>query len=492
MSVETEAAGASLNGQSPLSLPVAAARSLATTTKSVPQMQAITPRWLLRMLPWAEVSGGTYRANRRLTYTPLPRRFFPSQPAPAGLPSSPGRPPAGNGQIAFTTSGGRTQVIPAGLRALPALRDFDDEPVLSELARRFEQRQCAADEVIAESGHQADHIHLIAHGKITKVGAGKYGGETVTGVLADGQYLGDQALTEPSAIWEYTARAGTACTILSLPREAFADLAARSPALAAHLDRYRARARRPRNRHGEAEITLAAGHDGEPDLPGTFADYETVPREYQLSVAQTILRVHTRVADLYNNPMNQTQQQLRLTIEALRERQEAEILTNPDFGLLNNADPAQIIHTRGGPPTPDDMDELLCRRRKTKFFLAHPRAIAAFGRQCSKRGVYPGTAEVEGYRATAWRGVPVLPCPRVPVTGSGVTSILAMRTGEEDEGVIGLRQADLPDEVEPGVTARLMGITGKGIISYLVSAYYSAAVLVPDALGVLDNVEIGR
>ena len=36
-----------------------------------------------------------------------------------------------------------------------------------------------------------------------------------------------------------------------------------------------------------------------------------------------------------------------------------------------------------------------------------------------------------------------------------------------------------------------MGINDKAIISYLVSAYYSAAVLVPDALGILDNVEIG-
>jgi CRP-like cAMP-binding protein len=468
MSVETEATGASLNGQSPLSLPVAAARNLATTTKSVPQMQAITSRWLLRMLPWVEVSGGTYRVNRRLTYI------------------------VGDGQITFTTSGGRTQVMPAELRELPALRDFDDETVLSELAGRFEQRQCAAGEVIAEFGHQADRVHLIAHGKITKISAGKYGDETITGVLADGQYFGDHTLTEPGAIWGYTARAATACTILSLPRQEFDDLAARSPALAAHLDRYRARASRPRNKRGEADITLAAGHDGEPDLPGTFADYEAAPREYQLSVAQTILRVHTRVADLYNDPMNQTQQQLRLTIEALRERQEAEILTNPDFGLLSNVDLGQRIHTSGGPPTPDDMDELLCRRRKTKFFLAHPRAIAAFGRQCSKRGVYPDAVEVEGYRAIAWRGVPVLPCPKIPVADSGVTSILAMRTGEKDEGVIGLRQTGLPDEQEPGVTARLIGVTGKGIISYLVSAYYSAAILVPDALGVLDNVEIGH
>ncbi|SFD99493.1 hypothetical protein SAMN04487819_106157, partial [Actinopolyspora alba] len=35
-----------------LSLGTEAARNLATTTKSAPQMQGITSRWLLRMLPW--------------------------------------------------------------------------------------------------------------------------------------------------------------------------------------------------------------------------------------------------------------------------------------------------------------------------------------------------------------------------------------------------------------------------------------------------------
>jgi hypothetical protein len=37
-----------------------------------------------------------------------------------------------------------------------------------------------------------------------------------------------------------------------------------------------------------------------------------------------------------------------------------------------------------------------------------------------------------------------------------------------------------------------MGISDKAIVSYLVSAYYSVAVLVPDALGALENVEISR
>jgi hypothetical protein len=52
------------------SLSTQAARNLATTTKTVPQMQAISSRWLLRTLPWVQVDGGVYRVNRRLTYQP--------------------------------------------------------------------------------------------------------------------------------------------------------------------------------------------------------------------------------------------------------------------------------------------------------------------------------------------------------------------------------------------------------------------------------------
>jgi len=468
MSVEAEPAVTAGEGPGEqLSLSTAAARNLATTTKSVPQMQGITSRWLLRLLPWVEASGGTYRVNRRLSYT------------------------VGDGQVTFVTTGQEVRVIPAELRELPPLRDFGDDAVLGALAGRFERLDFAAGEVIAEFGSPAERVYLIAHGKVSKVGTGKYGNATALGALADGQYFGEQVLTEAESIWEFTARAVTPCTVLSLSRRAFEELSAQSAELRDHLARLRDRPDRPQNRHGEADIAVAAGHAGEPDLPGTFADYESCPREYELSVAQTVLRVHSRVADLYNEPMNQVEQQLRLTVEALRERQEHELVNNRDFGLLHNADLSQRIHTRTGPPTPDDMDQLLCRRRKTRLFLAHPRAVAAFGRECSKRGIYPQTVDVDGRRVSSWRGVPVFPCAKIPVTGSGTTAILAMRTGEEDEGVIGLRQTGLPDEREPGLSVRFGGIDAKGIISYLVSAYYSAAVLVPDALGVLENVEIG-
>jgi ABC-type uncharacterized transport system auxiliary subunit len=56
--------------------------------------------------------------------------------------------------------------------------------------------------------------------------------------------------------------------------------------------------------------------------------------------------------------------------------------------LLKNIDDSQRIQTRNGRPTPDDLDELLSKVwKEPSFFLAHPRAIAAFQREATRRGV---------------------------------------------------------------------------------------------------------
>ncbi|MFI1200045.1 family 2B encapsulin nanocompartment shell protein [Streptomyces sp. NPDC020883] len=454
------------SGRAQLSLGIAAARNLATTTKTAPQMQGTSSRWLLRTLPWVEVKGGTYRVNRRLVYE------------------------VGDGRVTFVQEGSAVRVVPAELGELPLLRGFEDDAALRALADRCRQQQYGPGQLIAERGETVDHVYLIAHGKVEKVGPGRYGEETRRGVLSDGGFFGGRAVAEEPGEWDFTARAMTACTILALPRAAYEEVADRNDGLRAHVRRRQTEQARPQNKKGEAEISLASGHTGEPVIPGTFVDYELRPREYELSVAQTVLRVHTRVADLYNEPMDQVEQQLRLTIEALRERQESELVNNPEFGLLHNADHSQRISTHSGPPTPDDMDELLSMRRGTKAFFAHPRAVSAFGRECNKRGLSFDTADLGGHPVPAWRGVPILPCGKIPVSEEGTSAILAMRLGEEDEGVVGLRQTGIPDEYEPGLNVRFMGINDQALISYLVSTYYSAAVLVPDALGVLENVEV--
>ncbi|RCH70131.1 cyclic nucleotide-binding domain-containing protein [Streptomyces sp. SDr-06] len=450
------------------SLSTAAARNLATTAKSAPQMQEISSRWLLRMLPWVETKGGVYRVNRRLTYT------------------------VGDGKVDFVQDGADVRVIPRELGELALLRGFDDIEVLTALADRCVQRDFRGGETLVERGAPADRLHLIAHGRVGQTTVGAYGDELALDVLADGDRFGEQALLDEGARWEHTVTAETSGTLLTLSRADFAAVAAHAPGLRDHVETFRSLPRQRQNHRGEAEIAMSAGHKGEHALPGAFVDYELRPREYELSAAQTILRVHTRVADLYNGPMNQTKEQLRLTIEALRERQEHELINNREFGLLHNADFKQRIQPRSGPPTPDDMDELLCRRRGAKFYLAHPRTIAAIGREFNARGLHPAQVERCGELVQAWRGVPILPCDKIPITPEKTSSILIMRTGEDDQGVIGLRQTGLPDEYEPGLSVRFMGINEQAMTSYLVSTYYSAAILVPDACGVLENVQIAR
>jgi CRP-like cAMP-binding protein len=449
-----------------LSLDTRAARNLATTTKTRPQMQAITSRWLLRMLPWVDVRGGTYRVNRRLTHG------------------------VGRGRVSVAQQGADdVRIIPETLTELPVLRGFGDLDVLEAIAATFTPREIRAGEVIVEAGAPVTETYVVAHGRLELLTAGKFGTTEAVGVIADGDQFGDEALGQDDPRWSCTVKAATGGTIMASPWREFERILGRSPALREHLDRYLADARKPVNRRGEAAVDIAAGHVGEPSINGAFVDYDLHPREYGLSVAQTILRVHTRVADLYNEPMNQVEQQLRLTIHEIREREEWELLNNREFGLLHNADYGQRISTWSGPPTPDDLDDLISMRRKTRLLLAHPKAIAAFFRECNKRGLVPGSAEVNGHEIPAWRGIPIFPCGKIPLTNERISSIVALRTGEDDQGVVGLHQTGIPEEYEPGLNVRFMGINDQAVMSYLVSAYFSVAILVPDAIGILENVD---
>jgi hypothetical protein len=227
-------------------------------------------------------------------------------------------------------------------------------------------------------------------------------------------------------------------------------------------------------------------------LPQTFVDYVENPREYNLSAVNSVVDVHTRVSDLYSKPYNQISEQLRLTIEIIKERQESELINNREYGLLWSITPEQRINTRNGSPTPDDLDELITKVWKEPgFFLLHPLAIAAFGRECTRRGVPPPTISLFGSQFLTWRGIPLIPSDKVPVE-NGKSQIMLLRTGESRQGVIGLYQPGLPGEQSPGLSVRFMGINDRAIASYLISLYCSLAVLTDDAIAVLDNVQIGN
>ena len=85
------------------------------TTHQKRECRGRSARWLLRMLPWVQVSGGTYRVNRRLSYV------------------------LGDGLLTFTSNGSDVRVVPAELAELPWMQGFDDADILNALADRFVQ-----------------------------------------------------------------------------------------------------------------------------------------------------------------------------------------------------------------------------------------------------------------------------------------------------------------------------------------------------------------
>jgi hypothetical protein len=459
------------------SLSVQEARNLATTTKTIPQMVGISPRWLLKLLPWVQVESGTYRVNRR-------KLLFPEKE-----------------RLHFNFDGENIQVQPEDLRSIPLFKGTDLK-LLKVLVDNFTVEKFAPGTAIIRQGEPGDRFYIIGSGKVQVSAVGKYGRKVPIAISAEGDYFGEISLLEdlPRAA---TVETLTPCTLLVLERSQFEQFLEQDPDCRDCLQREVIKRHEEIaalvDENGERKIDVAAGYMGEIQLAETFMDYEESPREYPLSVVQTIVNLHTRISDLYNVPHDQLRQQLRLTIEAMKERQEWELLNNRQFGLVYNVAPSMRVQTRKGPPTPDDMDELLSRVwKKPAFFLAHPKAIAAFGRECTRRGVPPPTIEMFGSPFLTWRGVPLVPSNKLKLEGGAaplgadVTSILLLRVGELEQGVVGLHQTGIQNEVLPSLAVRFMGVDTRAIASYLVTLYFSVAVLVEDSLGMLENVEIAH
>lgn len=454
-----------------------AARNLATTTNTPPQMLGVTPRWLLALLPWVNVPTGTYRVNRRKLV----------------LPEA--------GRMSIKLVDGEPTVTGADLRAVPQLAEAPDE-LLDRVASNFRSVQVGAGDVIVGDGDGGGDFYVIADGSVEVTHRSAAGLDLRVNILGTGDYFGEGALLNGGNRGA-TVRAITPCALAVIERPQFLQLMDAAPDLRQQMletVQRRQASSELVNEYGEDASALNAGHGLDAQLRHSYVDYEEMPREYALDSVQTILSVHTRVTDLYNHPIDQLSEQLRLTVESMREQQEMECVNHPDFGLLNNVSPSHRVKTRTGPPTPDDMDELLARVwKEPSFFLAHPRAIAAFGRECTRRGVPPPTVPLGASQILTWRGVPIVPTDKLLVNGrsrptgrSGVTSILVMRIGENNGGVVGLHQTGLAGEHLPGLTVRLMGINANAIAEYLVTLYFSLAVLRDDAIACLEDVEVGN
>jgi CRP-like cAMP-binding protein len=457
------------------SVTTSVAKNLASTTKTAPKMMSITPRWLLSLLPWVQVNGGTYRVNRTKVELPKAER------------------------IGIDVSDGTASFAPESLRSVPLFSKLP-EVIVARMASRFKTEEVSLGNKLLVEGEDLSKFFIIAQGQVEVLSKGVHGSDLRIALLTDGEFFGETDLVsdKPS---EVTIRTITPCVLLTLSRKDLETVLAElnqedefKRVVAEHIE-----LRSTVNRYGERNIDLVSGFAENVEIPETFVDYSATPREYSLSAVQTVVRVHTRVSDLYNGPYDQLEEQMRLTIEGIKERQEWEIVNSKKFGLIHSVDSAMRISTRYGAPTPDDLDELLALVwKKPAFFLAHPKAIAAFERECTWRGVPPVTISLFGTPVVTWRGVPLVPCDKLEMKGRylsnqwyGTTSILLLRVGESDQGVVGLHQAGIAGEIKPSLSARLMGLDSLGVASYLLTLYFSCAVLTDDALGILENVEVG-
>jgi CRP-like cAMP-binding protein len=458
------------------SVTTSVARNLATTSKTRPMMMSITPRHLLQLLPWVQVEGGTYRINRTKVELNKAQR------------------------IEIDPTNREAALTAESLRGVPLFTNLP-EAVLSRMASRFKTENASLGNKLIVEGEDRRRFFVLAQGQVEVLSKGIHGVDLRIALLTEGEFFGEVDLVsdKPSDI---TVRTITPCVLLTLSRKDLDGILNELPnlredfqkAIAEYLE-----LRSTVNRYGERNIDLVSGFAENVEIPETFVDYASQPREYSLAAIQTVVRVHTRVSDLYNGPYDQLEEQIRLTIEGIKERQEWDLVNNPKFGLLHSVEPSMRISTRYGAPTPDDLDELLSLVwKKPAFFLAHPKAIAAFERECTWRGVPPATVVVNGVSVITWRGVPLVPCDKFEVKNrygstqsAGTTSIALMRVGEADQGVVGLHQTGIAGEIMPSLSARLMGVDSLGVASYLLTNYFSLAVLTDDALGVLENVEVG-
>ena len=159
-----------------------------------------------------------------------------------------------------------------------------------------------------------------------------------------------------------------------------------------------------------ARIAIECSPGDGDKLPTAFVDYEEQPREYTLCTVTTTIEVQTRISDLYRSPMDQVREQLAVLVEMVKERQENELINNANYGLLEQRRPVDERADAQG--TADARRSGRADRQGVEgagVLPGAPARIAAFGRECTSRGVPPPTVTLFGSPFLTWRGLPLDP-----------------------------------------------------------------------------------
>lgn len=446
-------------------------RVRASITNSPLMAAGITPQWLLKMLPWLEIKAEVYRVLcQKIALPDIPKMQLPVKEL-------------------------NNDIKDHHLKELPFFQGLEPT-IIDELAQQFTLEEYDANQYIIREGEKGDKFYILLKGEAEAYKTESHINRVHLAVYEAGDVFGEIALLKGIQRIA-TIKTLTDCQVLSLNADSFAEMVERVPLIKENtleMMNRRIALKEEGHRSGEESNHL----EEKKDLTETSVEYKGEPREYPLNIIRRVLHINTQVTHGRQEPHKALNQQLRLTVEAMKERQEWEIINNSQYGLLNQIAPSQQIQTRFGPPSPDDLDELISKVwKEPAFFLAHPKAIAAFGRECTRCGISPVTVKLHGSSFMTWRGIPLVPCDKLLINGTthteqlyGTTNLLLLRVGEERQGVIGLLQTGIENEESPGLSVRCMGVDARSTASYLVTMYFNTVVLTADAIGVLKDVKI--
>ena len=175
------------------SVTTSVARNLANTTKTSPKMMSITPRWLLSMLPWVQVNGGTYRVNRTKVELTKAER------------------------IGIDSTAGALSFSPDSLRSVPLFSGLPSS-VTARMAAKFKTEEVTLGNKLIVEGEDGNKFFIIAQGQVEVLSKGAHGSDLRIALLTEGEFFGetDVVSDKPSDV---TIRTITPCVLLTLSRK---------------------------------------------------------------------------------------------------------------------------------------------------------------------------------------------------------------------------------------------------------------------------------
>ena len=123
------------------SVTTSVARNLATTTKTSPKMMSITPRWMLSLLPWVQVDGGTFRVNRTKVELSKAER------------------------IGVEINGDDVSFTPESLRSVPLFSRLPDA-IIARMTSRFKTEAVSLGNKLIVEGEDRSKFFIIAQGQV--------------------------------------------------------------------------------------------------------------------------------------------------------------------------------------------------------------------------------------------------------------------------------------------------------------------------------------